>query len=126
MQYLADNEFTVWPLSQTLDSLKLGYPIPTKTVVLTFDDAYRSVYTEAFPLLKAKAWPFTVFVTTKYISEGYSGFMNWSQLREIEKHGGEIGNHSHTHGYFIRKKDGEIDSRWRQRIMREINQRKAF
>jgi biofilm PGA synthesis lipoprotein PgaB len=110
------------PLMQALDNLKLGLSIPPKTVVLTFDDAYRSIYTEAFPLLKEKGWPFTVFVTTKYISDSYSQFMNWAQLREIEKYGGEIGNHSHTHAYFIRKKIGENDSQWRLRIMSEINQ----
>lgn len=126
MRYLAENEFTVLPLMQALNSLKLGHSIPPKTVVITFDDAYRSVYTEAFPLLKEKAWPFTVFVTTKYISEGYSQFMNWGQLREIEKYGGEIGNHSHTHAHFIRKNPGENDSQWRLRIMSEINQAQSI
>ena len=126
LQYLADNGFSVLPLSQTLDNLKSGRPIPPRTVVLTFDDAYRSVYTEAFPLLRDKAWPFTVFVTTKYISDSYSPFMTWAQLREIEEYGGEIGNHSHTHPYFVRKKTGELNSQWRLRIMSEINQAQSI
>lgn len=121
MQFLKDNGYTVWPLYKTLMFLASGKTVPEKTVVLTFDDAYQSVYREAFPLLKANNWPFTVFVTTQYMSEGYSNFMSWQQLREIQDFGGEIGNHSFSHPHMIRKQRNETEQQWRSRIFYEID-----
>lgn len=122
IQYIADNKYTVWPLHRTLVHLATGRPIPPKTVVLTFDDAYSSVYSEAFPILKNKGWPFTVFVTTKYIGEGYDHFMSWEQLREIQLFGGDVGNHSLSHPHLVRQYPTENESQWRQRIINEISQ----
>lgn len=122
MNYLADNQYTVWPLFKTLQHLATAKTIPAKTVVLTFDDAYQSVYQQALPVLKEKGWPFTVFVTTQYIGEGYSNFMSWQQLREIQQSGGEIGNHSLSHPHFVRRRNAETDEQWRQRIINEIQQ----
>lgn len=124
MDYLSDNGFTVWPLFKTLVHLATGKTIPEKTVVLTFDDAYKSVYTEAFPVLKAKGWPFTVFVTTQYIAEGYTHYMSWQQLREIQRFGGEVGNHSLTHPHMIRHRSDETKAQWRERIINEVEQAK--
>ena len=122
MQYLADNEFTVWPLFKTLQYLAKNSPIPAKTVVLTFDDAYQSVYSEAFPILKKYGWPFTVFVTANYINESNVNFMSWQQLREIKKFGGDVGNHSFTHPHFVRQRQNETNTQWQQRIVTEIQQ----
>lgn len=122
MQYLADNQYTVWPLFKTLQQLATGKAIPAKTVVLSFDDAYKSVYDHAFPLLKEKGWPFTVFVTTQYMSKGYSNYMNWQQLREIQHFGGEVGNHSLSHPHFVRQRSSETEAQWRQRIIDEVQQ----
>jgi len=126
MQFLADNEYTVWPLLKTLEYLASAKPIPPKTVVLTFDDAYQSVYTHALPILKQNGWPFTIFVTTQYIAEGYVNFMSWDQLREIGQYGGEVGNHSFTHAYFIRKRSAETNEQWQLRITGEISQAQSI
>lgn len=42
---------------------------PTNCVVLTFDDGYKSVYKDAFPILKRYNIPATVFVTTESIDK---------------------------------------------------------
>jgi len=122
IQYLAENRFTVWPLSKTLQYLSAGRLIPKKTVVLTFDDAYISVYKQAFPLLKEKGWPFTVFVTGQYTDASYNNYMNWDQLREIQQSGAEVGNHSLSHPHFIRQRLTETDATWRARIISEVQQ----
>jgi peptidoglycan/xylan/chitin deacetylase (PgdA/CDA1 family) len=122
MQYLQDNQFTVWPLSRTLTYLTSGKALPPKTLVLTFDDAYDSVYRAALPVLKEKGWPFTVFVTSRYVDEGYSNYMSWQQLRKIQEFGGEIANHSRTHAHLVRRQSGETEGQWRLRITNEITQ----
>ncbi len=122
MDYLADNGFTVWPLFKTLVYLANGKPVPAKTVVLTFDDAYKSVYSEAFPLLKARGWPFTVFVTAQYMAEGYNHYVNWQQLREMQHFGATVGNHSFTHRHLVRHRSDETKAQWHQRIIGEVEQ----
>lgn len=118
--YLIDNDFSVWPLSKVLKHLEYARSLPPKTVVITFDDAYTSVYKEAFPILKEKRLPFAVFVTTQYISETNQNFMSWNQLRELQQFGAEIGNHSNSHAHLIRKHTNETQKQWKRRITGEI------
>ncbi|MCW9047666.1 MAG: polysaccharide deacetylase family protein [Gammaproteobacteria bacterium] len=122
INYLVDNNFNVWPLSKVLNYLESARSLPPKTVVITFDDAYASVYNEAFPVLRAKGLPFTVFVTTQYIGDANQNFMSWNQLRELQKMGAEIGNHSHSHAHLIRKHKNETQKQWKYRVTNEINQ----
>jgi len=46
-----------------LDALGKGQDLPANTVSITFDDACRTIYTEAFPRLRKRNWPFTLFVS---------------------------------------------------------------
>ncbi len=54
--------------------------LPDGAVALTFDDGYRSVYTEAFPRLRARGWPFTVFVSPEAIDAGSGPACTWDEL----------------------------------------------
>ncbi len=58
MDYLLENNFNILPLEQILTSLQNGDQLPNYTAAITFDDAYISVYTEAFPVLRELGWPF--------------------------------------------------------------------
>ena len=120
LAYLREQDFNVWSLGDILDAIEKGRDIPPNTVAITFDDAYLSVYDEAFRQLKNYGWPFTLFVNTEAIDLGYSSSMSWEQIREIAKYGAEIGNHSHSHGHLVRRLDGETDAQWRQRITADI------
>ncbi len=64
-------------------------------VMITFDDAWRSVYTNALPLLKKYRMRATIFVNTAAV--GTRHYMTWSDLREAKRYGCDIGNHSHRH-----------------------------
>ncbi|HEX7762143.1 MAG TPA: polysaccharide deacetylase, partial [Cellvibrio sp.] len=57
MDYLAKNNFTVVPLLELTEKLRKGEPLPDKTVAISFDDSYASVYESAFPRLKKRGWP---------------------------------------------------------------------
>jgi biofilm PGA synthesis lipoprotein PgaB len=120
LNYLAEHKFNVWPLSRILDTLGKGQDLPANTVAITFDDAYRSIYTEAFPRLRKRNWPFTIFVSSEGIDRGYADYLNWEQLREMVKAGNEIGNHSHSHGHLVRRLKGESSTQWQARIRVDI------
>lgn len=120
MDYLAEHGFRVRPLDDLVARIRAGEPVPEKTVALTFDDAYRSVYTEAFPRLRERGWPFTVFVSTAYIDEGYGNYADWDALREMARAGVTLGNHSVDHPHLVRRRAGEGDAAWRARARTQI------
>jgi len=120
MDYIAENDFEVVPLEDLVERLKAGKALPDKTVAITFDDAYDSVYDTAFPLLKERGWPFTVFVNTDPVNANRNGFNSWDELREMADAGATIANHSASHSHMQRRKSGESRSDWEARIKREV------
>jgi peptidoglycan/xylan/chitin deacetylase (PgdA/CDA1 family) len=78
-------------------------------IVMTFDDGFRDVYENAWPLLRERRLPFTIYLTTGYVGgslrwEGSTArnqgapALTWEQLREMVDSGlCTIGNHTHTH-----------------------------
>lgn len=121
LDYLADNGYRVRPLPDVLERLQAGEPVPDNTVVITFDDAYRSVHSEAWPRLRERGWPFSVFVSTRYIDQGLSNYMDWGQLRELEgAEGVTLGNHTHSHPHLVRRGAGEGEAAWAERVRGEI------
>ena len=79
-------------------------PKKEKKILLTVDDAFQSFYDNAWPYLKKNQIPFVLFVSTEPV--GNNGYMNWSQIKEIENSEfGVIGHHSHSHDYLIDKSE---------------------
>ena len=82
-------------------------PKNKKKILITIDDGFKSFYEEAWPYLKKNKIPFILFVSTEPV--GKNGYMNWSQIKEIDKSElGLIGHHSHTHKYLIDMSDKEF------------------
>ncbi|HKX76656.1 MAG TPA: polysaccharide deacetylase family protein [Acidimicrobiia bacterium] len=72
--------------------------------VLTFDDGYAGVWTHAFPLLRERGWPFTIYLTTHPIESQKSLFdagdrpLTWDQIATMMETGlVTVGAHTHTH-----------------------------
>jgi peptidoglycan/xylan/chitin deacetylase (PgdA/CDA1 family) len=122
LEYLAENGYRVWPLQQIVERLRSGKPLPDRVVAITIDDAFISVYREAYPRLLAHNWPFTVFVATRPVDSGSSALMNWEQMREMAAHGVTFGNHSLDHAHLVRRRAGEDESAWRARVRMNILQ----
>lgn len=101
LDYLADNDFDVVPLAVLVDALRAGRALPDRTVAITFDDGYVSIYETAWPMLHAKGWPFTVFVNSEPHDHGKPLFMSWNQLRELHAGGATIANHTVSHPYLL-------------------------
>jgi len=80
---LKNGSYSVLSLGEIVTRLKAGKRFPAKSVGVTIDDAYRSVYTEAWPRFKKAGIPFTLFVATEPVDRGLSRYMTWEQIREI-------------------------------------------
>ena len=94
---LKSGPYTVLSVTEIIQKLKAGESLPDRTVGITIDDAYSSVYTEAWPRLKAASLPFTVFISTAYVDSGSSRHLTWDQIREMQLTGVEFGHHSVSH-----------------------------
>ena len=78
-----------------------------RKILLTIDDAFKSFYDQAWPILKDYKIPFILFVNTREI--GSKGYMTWEQIKEVSKEEYvHIGNHSYSHDYLIDKTNNEI------------------
>lgn len=78
----------------TFSNLETGN-IPTKPIVLTFDDGYKNFYQNAYPELKKRGMVGTVFVITQDI--GKDQYMDEKEIKEINANGIEIGSHTLSH-----------------------------
>ncbi|MDR0780091.1 MAG: polysaccharide deacetylase family protein [Pseudomonadales bacterium] len=120
MDYLRDNGFSVLPLQDVLQALREGTALPDKSAVLTFDDGYRSVYEAAYPLLKERQWPFTIFVPTALIGDKPGLYASWEQLREMGQNGATLANHTQHHGYLLDRSAYADDAAWLDAIDAEL------
>lgn len=89
----------VIPMDTLIQSLKQGTPLPSRPVVLTFDDNNQGLYDNAFPLLKQYHYPATFFVHTNYIGVTTSkAHCDWPTLLKMQQSGlVRVQGHSCSH-----------------------------
>ena len=105
---LKNPKYNIMGLSKIIDELKAGNELPDFTVALTIDDAFISVYNNAWPILLENKIPFTIFVATDPIDQGLNGYMNWDQIRELKKNGVEIGSQTKSHPHMHRLSEEDM------------------
>jgi peptidoglycan/xylan/chitin deacetylase (PgdA/CDA1 family) len=91
-------------LADAVAAWRRGEALPARTFVLTFDDGYRSVHTEAFPVLQRLGMTATVFLTPgaaaaaeRLPSLNGRAMLTWTEIREMHRAGIAFGAHSLTH-----------------------------
>ncbi|MDB5310185.1 MAG: Polysaccharide deacetylase [Gemmataceae bacterium] len=73
-------------------------PIPDRLVVLTFDDASKSHFTTARPVLLKHKFGATFFVTEGWdFATNKKDYMSWEEIAQLHTDGFEIGNHTRDH-----------------------------
>ncbi|MDO5471085.1 MAG: polysaccharide deacetylase family protein, partial [Akkermansia sp.] len=98
MQFLKDSDICVISMQDFLEWRHGSRCLPARCVLITIDDGWKSVYTDAYPVLKAYGYPFTLYLYTRYINvQGDS--MTTAQVKEMMAHGATIGSHSSNHLY---------------------------
>jgi peptidoglycan/xylan/chitin deacetylase (PgdA/CDA1 family) len=97
LQFLQAHGYHSIDFYQLYYAITLGWELPAKPAIFTFDDAYDDVYTFAFPLMKKYGFTGTVFVPTQFIDEGRAEYMNWAELEEMAAAGWRLEPHTKTH-----------------------------
>lgn len=98
LSYLKNNNYQVLSFSDAVDYLQSNSG-SQKTAVITIDDGYESFYKNGLPLLQKYGFPSTLFINTETI--GGADYMDWKAIKDVQKQGVEIGNHTHSHAYFL-------------------------
>lgn len=108
MEYLSNNGYTTFLMSEVAGIMYNSLPFPTKSVIITFDDGYASNYTYAYPILKEynlKATVAAVVSSSETASQDGDVLQNiphltFAQMREMQDSGLiEFGSHSYDgHG----------------------------
>lgn len=119
IRYLAMTGYTVVPLRDIYEyAAGKRATLPRHAVAITIDDGWRSTYTEAFPELKKRHLPFTVFLYPKIIGQtAYA--LTWKQVKEMADAGVDIESHSYSHPFLTRRRHASLDDKqyneWLQR-----------
>jgi peptidoglycan/xylan/chitin deacetylase (PgdA/CDA1 family) len=118
----------------------ISEPREGRTLAVTFDDAYRSVFRLALPILAEYGLPGTVFVPTAFVGAerpmGWPGIdrwhgtpheaelipCSWPELELLVDAGWEVGSHTRTHPRLPELTDSELIAELSQ-SRRECEQR---
>ena len=102
LEFISQGDYNVVPLLHIIETLQSGGELNDKTLAITIDDAYLSVYTEAWPRLKEYNFPFTIFIATDPVDNNLRNYMNWNQIRELQDSGVIIGSQTKSHPHMHR------------------------
>lgn len=106
MRYLHAFGYNVISLDQALEGLRGKSKIPSKAVVLTFDDGFENFYYYALPVLKKYNYPAIVYLVSNYIGAKAawleadrfeSPLLNKKHILELHKQRIDFGAHSASH-----------------------------
>lgn len=119
LDWLARNRYTVLRLGDLAGFLAGREPLPQRSVVITIDDGYESVYRHAYPALKKHGFVATLFVYSDFV--GARDGLSWAQLQEMAASGViDIQAHSKSHRNLIERHAGETEAAYRLSIDAEI------
>ena len=98
MSQLKDNGYQTLRLTEAARCLRLGLPLPQRSIVLTFDDGDLSLFEQAWPILQQHNMTATIFM----LGSEDRRFMNrplmsWQQVVEMSRGGIEFGAHTLSH-----------------------------
>lgn len=101
--------------------------LPEKSLLLTFDDGWKSVYTDALPILREFNYPFTLYLYEKYVDGGGKA-LTTPMIREMITAGAAIGSHSVSHPYplAVRKSRKKGPDAFDAFLRKEMGESKRF
>jgi peptidoglycan/xylan/chitin deacetylase (PgdA/CDA1 family) len=85
-----------------------GAPLPSRPVVVSFDDGFRNQYTKALPILQRHGWAGTLNLVVQHLHEGTYG-LGPRQVRHMIAAGWEVDSHTLTHAYLPGLAGAQLD-----------------
>jgi len=118
LDYLSERGWAFVGLDQVLAALDGGAPLPRRSLLVTFDDAYVDLLTAACPILSERGIPAVAFAVAGRLgatnlwdsTHGAASLdlLDGAGLREASEHGVEIGAHTVSHPKLTELNDEEL------------------
>lgn len=120
MKMLADNGYhTILP-DQLYNYLTKGTPLPSKPIILSFDDNDLDQYNVARPELKKYGFKGVFFIMT--VTIGKKHYMSKAQIKQLSDEGNAVESHTWNHSNFkkYQGKDWQIQIDKPTKLLEEI------
>lgn len=118
MQVLKDGGYGVISCRQLADYLGNVEDLPEKSVVISFDDGWKSVLTTAKPILDQFGFKPVLFVNP--VSIGGKNYLSWQDLKALMQAGYEIDSHTTTHANLTKKPKSQSLAEFQDSVREEI------
>ena len=127
MKLLKDNGFNIIPLKEAVAYLQgKRDSLPSKPIVVTVDDGWKSVYTYMAPILKKYDIPATLFIYPQSISSS-KNYMSWEDLQELQQTGlFDIQSHTYDHPNFKQLKKRMSAEKFAQYVQMQMMKSKKI
>jgi len=119
MRYLKDNRYHVLSADELLAFVQHRRPLPPRSVLITIDDGYRSVYEIAYPILREFDFSAVLFIYTELIDVSPIA-LTWNQLAEMRRNGFAVGSHTIRHSDLTLPREGESGAEFAARVDNEL------
>ena len=115
-QILLKEGYTPILLSDMVNYIQTGRPLPVKPVLITFDDGYRDNYTIMYPLLKKYGMKASIFLVPSFLqytaletNEHAGDYLHVNDIHNMNAHLVEYGLHSYDHKSYKALSSDEVD-----------------
>jgi peptidoglycan/xylan/chitin deacetylase (PgdA/CDA1 family) len=103
IRYLHSEGYTSISLYEMNRALMYGTQLPSKPIIITFDDSYTDHYNYVFPVLQEFNFTGTFFVITDYTDNQNPNHMTWSQIQEMADAGMDMESHTKSHHTLVNR-----------------------
>ncbi|HEV2010329.1 MAG TPA: polysaccharide deacetylase family protein, partial [Candidatus Limnocylindria bacterium] len=106
LKYLRDNGYHTITTKDLWWSLDQTAALPSKPVMLTFDDGYADAYSVAMPLLRAYGMTGTFFVTVNLVDR--PGYLSRAEVKALADAGMDVESHAMDHVSMMKPLNDQI------------------
>ncbi len=107
MDWLQASGYHPVDLSDLRAYLQGAAGLPSKPIILTFDDGYADLYTAAYPILRAHGFKAVAYLISGYLNSGQN--VSSGQVLEMSQNGIEIASHTFSHPDLTRLDRASLD-----------------
>ena len=109
LQYLRDKKYNVITSQDLINFFDANTSLPSKPVLLTFDDGYSDMSNVVLPVLKEFNFPATFFLSTGLVNN--KSYLTWDEIKSVSSSNFIFANHTWSHALSTSKKiDWEIST----------------
>lgn len=119
MEYLKSSGYICVSLKELYGWVISHSELPEKSVVLTFDDGFKTNYKNLFPILKRFGFNATIFLVTDFIgrrmtwrkADGIPDFpmLSWAEIKEMHNYGIDFQPHGASHSFLTTLSEEELE-----------------